>query len=159
MKTEKTNVCRLLDQAKIKYDMIAYTVHEDDLGAATIAEELGEDIQQVYKTIVLTGDKVKHLVCVVPGNLEVDLKQAAKVSGNKKCEPLLQKLLLQTTGYIRGGCSPIGMKKPFPTYIDLSAQQFPYIYVSAGRRGLQIKIAPNDLRIMAKAQFANIATH
>ncbi len=158
MKTEKTNVCRLLDQARISYKTVAYTVNENDLGAGTIAAELDEDIRQVFKTIVLTGDKTGHLVCVVPGNMEVDLKLAAKASGNKKCEPLLQRLLLPTTGYIRGGCSPIGMKKPFPTYIDSSALEYAYIYVSAGKRGLQIQIAPKDLAAMSQAQFADIAT-
>lgn len=158
MKIEKTNVCRLLDQARINYKAVAYTVNEDDLGATTIASELGEDIGQVFKTIVLTGDKTKFVVCVVPGNLEVNLKLAAKASGNKKCEPLLQRLLLATTGYIRGGCSPIGMKKHFPTFIDKSALAYSQIYVSAGKRGLQIQIAPNDLAAMAQAQFADIAT-
>ena len=155
---EKTNVARLLDQAHIPYQLVPYTVHEDDLGAETVARELGEDIHQVFKTIVLTGDKVKHRVCVVPGHLEVHLKHAAKASGNKKCEPLPLKLLLPTTGYIRGGCSPIGMKKALPTYIDTSAQAFPYIYVSAGRRGLQLRISPQDLAKMARATFADIAT-
>ena len=100
----KTNVARLLDRAKIKYELVPYEVDETDLGAQHIADQLGEDIQQVFKTLVLTGDKVKHFVCVVPGCCEVDLKKAAKVSGNKKAEMLHMKDLLPTTGYIRGGC-------------------------------------------------------
>ena len=141
----KTNVARLLDRAKIKYELVPYEVDESDLGAQHIADQLGEDINQVFKTLVLTGDKTKHFVCVVPGNTEVDLKKAAKVSGNKKAEMLHMKELLPTTGYIRGGCSPIGMKKPFPTFFHESCLNFDYIYVSAGIRGLQLKINPKEL--------------
>jgi Cys-tRNA(Pro)/Cys-tRNA(Cys) deacylase len=158
MKAKKTNAARLLDQAGINYELISYEVHEDDLSATTVAASMREDVSQVFKTIVMTGDRVKFFVCVVPGALEVDLKAAAKVSGNKKCESLHLKLLLPTTGYIRGGCSPIGMKKLFPTYIDSSALQFPFIFVSAGQRGLQLKIAPQDLARLSEANFAEIAT-
>ena len=148
----KTNVARLLDRAKIKYELVPYEVDETDLGAQHIADQLGEDIQQVFKTLVLTGDKVKHFVCVVPGCCEVDLKKAAKVSGNKKCDLISVKELLPRTGYIRGGCSPIGMKKPFPTYIHETCLQFPYIYISAGIRGLQLKLDPKDLIREVKAE-------
>lgn len=141
----KTNVARLLDRAKIKYELVPYVVDESDLGAQHIADQLGEMIEQVFKTLVLTGDKTKHFVCVVPGCCEVDLKKAAKVSGNKKAEMLHMKELLPTTGYIRGGCSPIGMKKPFPTYFHETCLNFDYIYVSAGVRGLQLKINPKEL--------------
>lgn len=151
---KKTNVARLLDQAKVNYELVPYQVHEEDLSAQSVAAELGEDIRQVFKTIILTGDRVKYFVCVVPGDKEIDLKAAAKVSGNKKSETLHLKLLLSTTGYIRGGCSPIGMKKPFSTFIDSTAETFPYIYVSAGQRGLQLKISPQDLARQANAQFA-----
>lgn len=152
----KTNVARLLDRAKIKYELVPYEVDETDLGAQHIADQLGEDIQQVFKTLVLTGDKVKHFVCVVPGCCEVDLKKAAKVSGNKKAEMLHMKDLLPTTGYIRGGCSPIGMKKPFPTFFHRSCLDFGFIYVSAGVRGLQLKINPNDLIEYVGASTADI---
>lgn len=158
MKLKKTNAARLLDQAGIKYELVPYEVHEEDLSATTVAKSLGEDIAQVFKTIVMTGDKVKLFVCVVPGAKEVDLKAAAKISGNKKCESLHLKLLLPTTGYIRGGCSPIGMKKLFPTFIDVSAQLFPFIFISAGQRGLQLKISPQDLGHVSEAVFAEIAT-
>jgi Cys-tRNA(Pro)/Cys-tRNA(Cys) deacylase len=107
---------------------------------------------------VLHGDKTKHIVCVVPGNTEVDLKALAKVSGNKKVEMIAMKDLLQVTGYIRGGCSPIGMKKPFPTYFHSTALDFEKIYVSAGVRGLQLEIAPNDLITYVKATVADVAT-
>ena len=144
-KIAKTNVARLLDQAKISYSLVPYIVDENDLSAGHIAEQLGEDIEQVFKTLVLRGDKTGHFVCVVPGKDEVDLKKAAKISGNKKADLIPMKELLPTTGYIRGGCSPIGMKKPFPTYFHETCILFDYIYVSAGVRGLQLKINPDDL--------------
>ena len=135
-KIAKTNVARLLDQAKISYSLVPYIVDENDLSAGHIAEQLGEDIEQVFKTLVLRGDKTGHFVCVVPGEDEVDLKKADLIP---------MKELLPTTGYIRGGCSPIGMKKPFPTYFHETCILFDYIYVSAGVRGLQLKINPDDL--------------
>lgn len=145
MKTEKTNAARLLDAAGIKYELVPYSYSEEDLSAESVAAELNEPIEQVFKTLVLRGDKTKEFVCVVPGDMEVDLKVAAKISGNKNCEMLHVKDLLPTTGYIRGGCSPIGMKKPFPTFIHESALLYDYIYISAGKRGLQIKINPQAL--------------
>ena len=154
--TKKTNVARLLDHDNIKYELVAYEVDENDLSAVHVAESLGEDIKQVFKTIVLHGDKSGNIVCVVPGDAEVDLKKAAQVSGNKKCSPLPLKELLPTTGYIRGGCSPIGMKKHFPTYIDSSARNFGDIYVSAGGRGMQVRLSPDDLALMSKAAFADL---
>lgn len=144
-KIEKTNAARLLDRAKIEYALIPYTVDEDNLAATHVAEELGEDIATVFKTLILRGDRTGHFVCVIPGDKEVDLKAAARVSGNKKCDLIPMKELLPTTGYICGGCSPIGMKRPFPTFIHTTALDHPYIYISAGVRGLQIKIAPADL--------------
>jgi len=144
-KIEKTNAARLLDKAGISYELVPYIVDENDLAAGHIAEQLGEPLDQVFKTLVLSGDKTKYFVCVVPGGEEVNLKKAAKVSGNKNCDLIPMKELLPTTGYIRGGCSPIGMKKPFPTFIEESALLYDYIYISAGVRGLQFKINPNDL--------------
>lgn len=144
-KIEKTNAARLLDKAYIAYELIPYTVDEANLAADHVAEELGEDIEQVFKTLVLRGDKNGLFVCVIPGNFEVDLKVAAKISGNKNCDLIPMKELLPLTGYIRGGCSPIGMKKPFPTFIHESALLHDHIYISAGVRGLQFKISPQDL--------------
>ena len=141
----KTNAARLLDKAKIPYSLIPYEVDENNLAALHIAEQLDENIKQVFKTLVLKGDKSGYFLCVVPGDAEVDLKKAAKVSGNKKSEMIAMKELLPVTGYIRGGCSPVGMKKSFPTYFDISCSDFCYIYVSAGVRGLQFKISPVDL--------------
>ena len=145
MKINKTNAARLLDKAKIAYERIPYEVDENDLSAIHVADSLGENIEQVFKTLVLHGDKNGHFVCVIPGEHEVDLKLAAKASGNKKCDLIPMKELLPLTGYIRGGCTPIGMKKPFPTYIHESCLNYPYIYISAGQRGLQLKLDPNDL--------------
>ena len=144
-KIEKTNAARLLDRAGIAYELIPYTVDENDLAATHVAAELGEDIATVFKTLVLRGDRTGHFVCVIPGDREVDLKAAARVSGNKKCDLIPMKELLPTTGYIRGGCSPIGMRKPFPTFIHSSCTEHQHIYISAGVRGLQIRIAPDDL--------------
>ena len=131
-KLEKTNAARLLDRAKIKYELIPYQVDESNLAATHVAEQLGEDIAMVFKTLVLRGDRTGHLVCVIPGNHEVELKAAARVSGNKKVEMIPMKDLLATTGYIRGGCTPIGMKKSFPTFIHSSCLEHDYIYISAG---------------------------
>ncbi len=153
-KINKTNVARLLDKAGVAYELIPYEVDENDLSAVHVAAQLGEDIERVFKTIVLHGAQTGHFVCVLPGEHEVDLKQAARVSGNKKCEVLPLKELLPVTGYIRGGCSPIGMKKHFPTYIHETARAFDSIYISAGVRGLQVKLAPDDLLREAGASYA-----
>ena len=155
-KINKTNVARLLDKAKVAYELVPYEVDESDLSAVHVAAQLGEDVDRVFKTIVLHGDKTGHFVCVVPGEQEIDLKKAARVSGNKKCELLPMKELLPVTGYIRGGCSPIGMKKHFPTYLHESASAFDYIYVSAGQRGLQVKLSPQDLLREAGAVYADL---
>lgn len=151
-KINKTNVARLLDKAKVDYELIPYEVDEQDLSAVHVAASLGENIECVFKTLVLHGDKNGYFVCVIPGEHEVDLKMAAKVSGNKKCDLVPMKDLLPLTGYIRGGCSPIGMKKAFPTYIHHTCTDFPFIYISAGQRGLQLKLAPQDLIREAHAE-------
>lgn len=156
MKPNKTNVARLLDKAKVNYELIPYEVDENDLSAIHVAASLGEDINCVFKTLVLHGDKSGYFVCVIPGEHEVDLKKAAKLSGNKKCDLIPMKELLPLTGYIRGGCSPIGMKKHFPTYIHSTCMDFPFIYVSAGQRGLQIKLAPQDLIRESKATLGDL---
>lgn len=141
----KTNAARLLDKAHIAYRLIPYTVDENNLAADHVAHELGEDIRQVFKTLVLHGEKSGYFVCVVPGNCEIDLKKAARAAGAKKADLIPMKELLPLTGYIRGGCSPIGMKKPFPTFFHTTALDWDTIFVSAGIRGLQIAISPSDL--------------
>lgn len=151
MKINKTNAARLLDKAKIAYGLVPYEVDEDNLAATHVAEQLGENIAQVFKTLVLRGDKNGLFVCVVPGDAEVDLKLAAKASGNKNAAMIPMKELLPSTGYIRGGCSPIGMKKVLPTFIHSTCMDFGYIYISAGVRGLQIKMTPGDLVRYVKA--------
>ncbi|AGY54327.1 hypothetical protein BRDCF_p1700 [Bacteroidales bacterium CF] len=150
MKIEKTNAARLLDKAAIEYELIPYEVDEEDLSAVHVAKQLGEPVEKVFKTLVLKGDKSGYFVCVIPGADELDLKIAAKVSGNKKCDLIPMKDLLSVTGYIRGACSPIGMKKHFPTYIHHSCKTFDKIYVSAGKRGLQLYLAPEDLMAVAQ---------
>lgn len=156
MKINKTNVARILDQKKIRYELVSYEVDENDLAATHVASQLGEDIEQVFKTLVLRGDKNGLLVCVIPGDKEVDLKKAAKLSGNKKVEMIAMKELLPLTGYIRGGCCPIGMKKPYPTWIHSTCVDFPFIFISAGVRGLQLKINPSDLLGATGASVADL---
>lgn len=156
---EKTNAARLLDRAKINYRLVPYEVDPDNLAADHVAKELGEDINRVFKTLVLEGDRNGHFVCVIPGNAEVDLKKAAKVSGNKKADLIPMKELLPLTGYIRGGCTSIGMKKHFPTFFHFSATKFPTIYVSAGVRGLQLEIDPADLIGFVDGQVVDITNN
>lgn len=144
-KIQKTNAARLLDSKKIPYELVPYEVDENDLSAIHVAVQLNEPLELVFKTLVLRGDKTGVFVCVIPGAEEVDLKKAAKVSGNKNCALIAMKELLGLTGYIRGGCSPLGMKKNYPTYIHSTAPTFDFIYISAGQRGLQLKINPQQL--------------
>lgn len=145
MQVQKTNAARLLDAAGISYTLVPYQVDEEHLEASHVAAQLGEDLDRVFKTLVLRGDRNGLFVCVVPGSMEVDLKVAARISGNKNCAMIHVKELPPLTGYIRGGCSPIGMKKPLPTFLHESALLWDSIYVSAGVRGLQICLAPQDL--------------
>ncbi|MGE0018970.1 MAG: Cys-tRNA(Pro) deacylase [Draconibacterium sp.] len=153
---KKTNAARILDSKSIQYELAEYEVNETDLSAVTLAKKIGQDVEQIFKTLVLRGDKTGIFVCVIPGNAEVDLKKAAKVSGNKNCAMVQQKELLPLTGYIRGGCSPIGMKKPFPAYIHETCILFDTIYVSAGQRGLQFKINPEDLIKVTGAEVCDL---
>ena len=159
MKKEvKTNAARLLDKAGIAYGLNSYPVDENDLSAAHVAAEIGVDAALLYKTLVLRGDRTGIFVCVVAGDAGIDLKRAARVSGNKKADLVHMKELLSLTGYIRGGCSPIGMKKQYPTYIDSHAMSHGEIYISAGIRGLQIRIAPTDLVGFVGAEVDDIIT-
>ena len=154
---EKTNAARLLDRAGIAYNLIPYEFDESDLAASHVAQSLGEPIERVFKTLVLHGDKNGYLVCVVPGNTEVDLKALAKASGNKKTEMIPMKDLLGVTGYIRGGGSPIGMKKKYPTYIHSTALGFDSIFISAGVRGLQLQLSPSELISFTNATVGDFA--
>ncbi len=161
MKTPaKTNASRILDKHKIKYELLAYEVDESDLSATTLADKLGQNIKQIFKTLVLRGTNNGIFVCVIPGNEEVDLKLAAKISGNKKAEMIAMKELLPTTGYIRGGCTPIGMKKQFPVFIHESCLQFDTIYISAGKRGLQLRLSPLEVISVTEAKVTDlVVTH
>lgn len=155
-KIAKTNAARLLDQAGIPYRLIPYPVDEEHLDAQHVADSIGEDIRCVFKTLVLEGSGAGHFVCVIPGGEEVDLKKAAKAAGAKKADLIPMKELLPLTGYIRGGCSPVGMKKPFPTFFHKTATDFDKIYVSAGMRGLQFEVSPTELINYVGGQTADI---
>lgn len=154
---KKTNAARLLDQARVPYQLIPYAVDEDHLEATHVAAELGEDIATVYKTLVLRGQRHGLFVCVIAGDREVDLKQAAAAAGEKSVEMIHVRELLPLTGYIRGGCSPLGMKKQLPTFIDAPAAHLDTFYVSAGQRGLQLRLAPADLARLIDATFVPIS--
>jgi len=142
---KKTNASRILDRLKIPYEILEYEVDEQDLGAENAAQKMGQPLKQVFKTLVIRGDKTGILVGCVPGGAELNMKVLASISGNKKVEMTHLKEIKSLTGYIRGGVSPLAIKKNYPTYIDESAFQFPFIIFSAGVRGLQLKVNPNDL--------------
>lgn len=152
----KTNACRILDQHGIAYEIREYTVNEEELDAVTVAHKIALPPEQVFKTLVLTGDTHKYFVAVIPGNAELDLKQTARVTGNKSCAMLPMKELLPLTGYIRGGCSPIGMKKNFPTFLDETAELFDRISISPGKRGMQVLLAPQDLVRVCNAEIVEL---
>lgn len=155
-KANKTNVMRLLDAAKIPYEAKEYPVDENDLSGSHAADLMGVDHGSVFKTLVLKGEKTGYLVCCMPVDAEVDLKKAAKAAGDKKVELLPMKELLPVTGYIRGGCSPVGMKKRFPTFIDESALQYETIAVSGGMRGHQVILRPQALADYIGAVFTEL---
>lgn len=146
----------MLESAKISFTLSHYEVDETDLSALTVAEKIGVEIETVFKTLVGRGDKSGIVVFCIPGNSELNLKKGATASGNKNIEMIKMKELLPITGYIRGGCSPIGMKKLFPTYIDETAQLFEQVFISAGVRGTQIRINPNVLADLINAEFADL---
>ena len=153
---EKTNACRILEKLKISFDVIEYPVDPEHLDARHVADALGQDIKGVFKTLVLQGDKNGYFVCVIQGDEEVDLKKAAKISGNKKAAMIQMKELLPLTGYIRGGCTAIGMKKNFPVFLDQNALSQEKIYISAGKRGMQIVLKPSDYISVTNAQTGDL---
>ncbi len=152
----KTNAMRRLDAAKIPYEVKEYVVDENDLSGVHIATQIGLPFEQVFKTLTARGDKTGVLVFCLPVDKEIDLKKAAAITGNKKIELLPVKELLSVTGYIRGGCSPIGMKKKYPTYIDESAKNFEKITVSAGMKGAQLLLNTLSLAEFVEAKFSAI---
>ena len=152
----KTNAMRLLDQAKIPYRTVEYEVDESDLSGVHLAESIGVDVSKVYKTLVTRGEKTGLQVFVIPAAEELDLKKCAAAVGDKRVEMIAVKELLPLTGYIRGGCSPIGMKKKYPTRIDSSAEDKEEIFVSGGQRGLQVCLAPRALAGFIGAEFVEL---
>ena len=156
MKTKKTNAARILDNLKISYEIKTYEVDENDLSAVHVAETAGLDIGAVYKTLVARGDKTGVIMAVIGGGEELNLKALAKASGNKSVEMIALKELQPLTGYIRGGCSPLGAKKNYPVYLDAKALAQEKISISAGQRGMQLILSPNDLVKAANAAVAEI---
>ena len=152
----KTNAMRMLDKAKIEYRTKEYEVDEDDLSGSHAADMMGVDHGSVFKTLVLKGEKMGYLVCCIPVDAELDLKKMARAAGDKKVEMIHMKDLLAVTGYIRGGCSPIGMKKQFPTFVEESAVLYDEIAISAGLRGQQILISPQTLVTFIRGKFASL---
>ncbi len=153
---QKTNAMRMLDAAHIPYEALEYSYDESDLSGVHIAKSLGLDPDMVFKTLVARGDKTPYAVFCIPCAYELDLKKCAKATGNKRLELVAVKELLQLTGYIRGGCSPIGMKKPFPTFIDETALLFDRITVSAGVRGCQLYVEPQALIDFVGAEVCDL---
>ncbi len=152
----KTNAVRILEANKIPHDTVSYEVDENDLSGTSVANKIETDAEKVFKTLVANGDKNGINIFCIPVAAELNLKKAASASANKKIEMIKVKDLLSVTGYIRGGCSPIGMKKNFPTYIEETIQLFDKVFVSAGIRGMQISISPNDLQKITNANLADL---
>lgn len=152
----KTNAMRILDTLGLPFETLSYEVDEEDLSAAHAAKLLGIEPERVFKTIVLSGERTGHFVCIIPGPFEIDLKKAARAAGDKSCSLLPLSSLEPLTGYVRGGCSPLGMKKALPTFIDETCGIFDRISVSAGRRGLQILIEPASLVRASGAIMADL---
>lgn len=153
---KKTNCCRILDAQHIPYQLLTYDWSEDALDAISVADKIGMPHEQVFKTLVLRGDLIPVFVIIVPGNAEVSLKKVAKSSGNTSCSLLPMQELYPLTGYVRGGCSPIGMKKQFPTFLEETALLFEKISISPGQRGMQILINPDNLMKVSHARIANL---
>ena len=153
---KKTNAARKLDELKIEYKIVEYPVDEEHLDAIHVAQEVGMPPAQVFKTLCVRGDKNGVMFAVIPGDGELDLKALAKVSGNKRAELVALKEVLPLTGYIRGGCSPLGAKKNYPVYMDASCNNWPEIAISAGQRGMQLVAAPADLQRATNATVGRL---
>jgi Cys-tRNA(Pro)/Cys-tRNA(Cys) deacylase len=153
---KKTNAMRLLEAAGVGFGLRKYEFNPDEIDAVSVANKIGEEPERVFKTLVARGDKSGVCVFVIPGNFSLNLKKAANSSGNKKIEMVKEKELLPLTGYIKGGCSPIGMRKIYPVFIDETAGLWDTIYVSAGIRGIQVEISPFDLKSIVSAGSADL---
>ena len=154
MKIKKTNASRILDNMKISYRLLEYEVDENNLDAVHVANTVGMPSSQVFKTLCVNGDKTGVNLACIPGDYELDLKALAKISGNKRAELVALKEVLPLTGYIRGGVSPLGAKKAYPVFLDVTASNWEEISISAGQRGLQIILAPSALQAATKAKIA-----
>jgi len=155
----KTNALRLLDAAGIVYRTVEYIYDESDLGGLHVSQQTGMPPEQVFKTLVARGEKRGILVFCIPVSCTLDLRKAAKAAGDKKVEMIHMKELLGLTGYIRGGCSPVGMKKKYPTFMDETAELYEEIAVSAGIRGLQMLLRPEDLISYAEIVTADLVEY
>lgn len=153
---QKTNAMRALERAGVPFEVLTYEVDEDDLSGIHVSEQLGEDPEQGFKTLVTVSPAGEHVVCCIPVALELDLKAVARAAGQKSLAMLHVRDLLPTTGYMRGGCSPVGMKRSFPTFIDASCERWGQIFISGGKRGIQLKLAPRDLIAHTGARVADI---
>ena len=156
MKVKKTNAARILDNMKIHYEIKEYEVDLEDLSAVHVAASTGMDVRMVFKTLVCRGDKTGILMACIPGDGELDFKALAKLSGNKSVEMVALKEVLGLTGYVRGGCSPLGAKKNYPVFLDESCNQHPIIAISAGIRGQQLLLTPDDLQRAVKATVGQV---
>ncbi|MGI6687699.1 MAG: Cys-tRNA(Pro) deacylase [Christensenellales bacterium] len=158
MPQPKTNAMRLLEQAHVPYEVLSYAYDEEDLSGVTAARHLGVDPEIVFKTLVLRGARHPILLALLPVERTLDMKKLAVLCGEKRVEPVHVKELLPLTGYMRGGCSPIGMKKSFPVYADSCLTRHPQVLVNAGKRGLQLKINPQDLIAFCQITVGDIST-
>ena len=156
MNAKKTNAMRLLDNAGIEYRLFEYSVDDGLIDALSIARKIGQNAEQVFKTLVTQSASHEHFVFIIPAGTELDLKKAAKVSGQKNIEMLPSKQLLPLTGYVHGGCSPVGMKKPFRTFIDETAVLYDHICVSGGKIGTNLGVNPETLAAFLPAEFADL---
>ena len=156
MAIQKTNAMRILDKDKINYEVITYDISDDKIDGVSVAEKTGQDVKEVYKTLVTQGVSREFYVFVIPVDKELDLKKAAKVAGEKKVEMIHVKDINKYTGYIRGGCSPVGMKKLYKTFIQEEARDLENICVSGGKKGLQVKLEPMDLIKIINGSFADV---
>ena len=153
---KKTNAVRILESNNLNFEILEYEFNEEEIDAVSVANKISAPPEMVFKTLVAIGDKTGYVVFVIPGNAELNLKKAASASGNKSVEMIKAKDLLSVTGYIRGGCSPVGMIKKFPTFVEETAQLFDFIYFSAGIRGMQVKMNPSDLTAIIDFEYANL---
>lgn len=152
----KTNAVRILESAGIRYSMHEYDISDGEISGSAVAAKIGKEPERVFKTLITTGRKTGFIVFIIPSSAELNMRKAAFTAGEKSVEMIKAKELEPTTGYVHGGCSPIGMKKQFVTYIDETAELFDTIFVSGGRVGLQIEASPGDIAALTGAVFSDL---